>query len=186
MKILFLHTHLHPEVTAAVERHAPGADWRWVGADDRAPWREVRQHWGAGDDLVFIEQHAVIHAGIIPGFRDCPAPWCTQLSEVVLPGNWTYEAFSAVRFRQEMMAQVPVTEIEAGWGSCGVCGPDGQSGTMPSPSGPGCWRHMDGAVITPLREHGFAPCVHEPPVFHWKVHRNGGVPCAEREGQVAA
>lgn len=184
--ILFEYTHLHEEVRDALARHAPGARLTYVGADNRAPWRAVRDAWACEGDLTLIEQHAVLGGFEIPGFQACRQPWCTQLSEVVQRGNWTREGLTVARFTREFRAAIGPEDIEAVWGSCFECSGDGTSGTRPSPGGPGCWRHMSGALVEAARREGWSPHCHSPEVFHWKVRLNGGLACPETRGETVS
>ena len=85
------------------------------------------------------EQNVEITAAVLPAFDACPSPWCTFRYAYWPTWPPSTDACGCTRFRAALQRAIPAEAIEAGWGSCGVCGdPAGPPG-IGQPLRPGCW-----------------------------------------------
>jgi hypothetical protein len=148
---------LWPATAASLAEHAPGAIIAPVPAGDiGAAWRTYASYWGK-DDLAVIEQDVIIHGGVLPQFAACPEPWCLfPVRHYSEGGGFGTTGIACNRFRREFMQAVPVSAVEARYGSCSRC--DGAD--------PHCWAHMDGRVREAGEAAGFRIHVHWPSAGH--------------------
>ena len=148
------HVTIHPDTRAALDEYAPG----WVGheldpADMTAYSRWMVDRWADGIDLTIVEHDIVIHEGVLPGFADCPDPWC--LYPYSGPARQVLaQSLGCVRFRAGLLTAIPLA-VKA---SSAV----NDSGDLP----PGDWRRLDIRLAGVLRGNGYTPHVHEPMVGH--------------------
>ena len=154
---------LWPATAASLAEHAPDTLIIPIDPGDiTQPWTTYASWWGK-DDLAVIEQDIVVHAGVIPGFADCPEPWCLYpFRHYARGGGFMDSGIGCNRFRREFMEAVPVEAVEAVPGSCHDC-----NGVNTK-----CWRHLDGKVREAGEAAGFKIHVHWPSVGH----RDEGLP----------
>jgi len=119
--------------------------------------------WGAGGDLVVVEQDIELHRTVLSQFRRCPEPWCVfpyngpgyggaDGGDPTLSG-----ALGCVRFRATLMATHP-----------GLMADVGNVDDAPG-LGRGDWRRLDVRVLGALRDQGYAAHLHFPAVFQHHV-----------------
>jgi hypothetical protein len=169
---------LYPSAIRALQAYAPGFELVDVSGDDYAYWGQIRARWTGEKDLVLVEQDVEITADVLPGFIGCPSPWCTFRYRYWRTWPPSADACGCTRYSARLQREIPARVIEAGWGTCGACcGPDGRPG-YGSPPRPGCWRHVDAAILTAFQEAGFKQsCRHESPLL---AHRKEAALASQR------
>lgn len=108
-RVVVPYVDLHPRAAACLDEHAPGAVLRHI--DPRDPfgyWRLLLDEWSLPGDLVIIEQDNGISAEVLPGFDDCPEPWCGHPYRLhTLGGPTVQPALGCTRFRASLKAELP-------------------------------------------------------------------------------
>jgi len=152
MHVVVGYTNLRPEVQEALDRHAAAVE---VVYQDCAHSNEtyhdlLDEHWQAGTDFAVVEHDIVIDERVVPTFERCPEPWCGFGYELAVGYR---VALGCTRFRAALMDAVPdlfeLTQTET------------QSGVPRK-----AWYRLDARVDQILREHGYTPHLHMPPVKH--------------------
>ena len=126
--------------------------------DTTAYSRTWAEWWAAGEAFALVEQDIELHGTVLSQFRRCAEPWC------VFPYNGPgyggaggdpvlYGALGCVRFSAALLAAEP--DLPAYVGAI-----DDAPGLAR-----GDWRRLDARVLSALRDRGYAPHCHQPPVF---------------------
>jgi hypothetical protein len=112
-RIVVPYTDLHPATLAALEPHRHRVEPIQV-VDEGAYWRLFQSLWQRGEDFILVEHDIEVNESTITGFDECPASWCTAKyrwrrregyrgpTDVIL-----VHALGCVRYRAELMAQIP-------------------------------------------------------------------------------
>jgi hypothetical protein len=153
MRVLVPYARLHPSAEAALVRHAPTAEFIYVGGDQTAYHRLVSAAWANGRDFVLIEHDIEVHEQVLPQFMACPELWCVFAYPLARrpDGSSVYldHSLGCARFRARLLAEHP----------------------KPFAGLPGYhWAKVDAdlqAALAPLEPH-----LHLPPVAH---HKGGEV-----------
>lgn len=152
MKILVGYSDLRPEVRDALDSHSGNCEvvYQDCAASTDMYHEFLDEHWQVGLDLVIVEHDIVIDERVIPEFVACPQPWCGFGYEVAV-GYGVY--LGCTRFRRTLLDTVP-DALE-------LVQQETQSGVPPK-----AWYRLDVRLDSVLREHGFEPHLHMPPVRH--------------------
>ena len=160
---------LYPSARRALAQYAPDAELVDVSGDDYGYWEQIRGRWTGETDLLLVEQDVELTDQVMPQLGECASLWCTF--GYVYWRTWppSTDACGCARYTARLQRDIPAEVIEAAWGTCGVCcGPDGRAG-YGRPPRPGCWRHVDAAILTAFGEAGLKQsCRHGPLLAHRK------------------
>ena len=160
------YTRVHPRTRAALARCSRHTVYRQL-AGDLGYVELLSRLWAACEALVIVEHDIEIHEQVLPGFEECPEPWCTFPFGRLLPGphsRWDgagwgpgipllEASLGCVRWSAALMEAEPdlMTEVAA-------FSVDGKP--------PGHWQSLDCAIAVILRQRGYAVHVHHPEVLH--------------------
>lgn len=154
-RILYPHTRFYPIPLGALTAFAPGAELVDTSGSPFAYWAEIAARWTGEADLVIIEQDIEIHEQVMPGFAECPAPWCVYPYQVRDRETLLDFGLGCVRFRAAAQLMVTEADIFAQPGFCELC-----HGAQ------GCWMHLDCQIAWAMQAHGLIQCIHWPGVIH--------------------
>ena len=154
--VLVPYTVWHPATQEGVAFQHP--TWVDVSGSDYDYWR-VLCDWWILDDLTIIEHDVQARPDIFESFEDCPHPWCYFRYDNHTPENaeaWHWGILGCTRFRKELIEAVPdaVVGLDERWRD---------------------WHEMSTGLGMKLREAGYEPHIHEPPVNHHRMMNLGGV-----------
>ena len=167
MKILCPFTKLHPRTVEALNLHAPGAWFPYVGGSDFSYLTFLKQMWAEGKATVIVEHDIEVGPETVPGVESCAEPWCVQPFSRLLPGphstwdgqGWTNgvplltKSLGCVRFSEALMKAEPDLMVEV----------EGmEDGGVPA----GHWRRLDDRIARVLEGRDYRVCVHVPEVKH--------------------
>lgn len=78
MKVVcaFVPGMLHPLCKAALNAHAPMAQFFELGRHRDAYYSLFTELWGQGEGWLNVEQDIEIHSGVVEQAQDCREPWC--------------------------------------------------------------------------------------------------------------
>ena len=151
-RVLVPHTNLDVRTVDLLDRHAPGWHGHELDPGRNDAYQSLMEaEWQRPGDLVVIEHDIGIHAGVMPGFRDCPEPWCGHPYAI---GEQLLVCLGCTRFRAELKTAVPdlFTMIDA----------------LPFDGAPARdWRRMDVRLAAVLNMAGYKVHRHDPPVTHY-------------------
>lgn len=117
--------------------------------------------WAEGESFLIVEQDIEIHEAVIPGLERCQEPWCLHAYNIGWPPALVGSALGCVRFSDRLLSEFP-----------------GAIAGLPVRG----WQQLDSAIYPRLREAGYRPHVHEPPVaHHHRYPAPGGSRCACEE-----
>lgn len=150
MNVLCAHTNLRDETREAVTRLWPHVELVDVTHSTTGYHEALDERWQAGCDLVNIEHDIVPHDGVPAAFADCPEPWCVFLYELAVG---FIPALGCARFRAELLAAEPDAIQSAG---------ETDNTGVPA----NAWWRIDVRLDRHLRDRGYTPHIHEPPVVH--------------------
>lgn len=152
MRIVVGYTHLPAEVEDALGRYAAGCDIdrRDCSSSVEAYHELLASAWQRGDDFIVCEHDIVIDERTLPEFEACEEPWCGFGYELAVGYR---VALGLTRFRGELVRAVPdlfdLVQLET------------SSGVPPK-----AWYRLDVRLDQVLRERGYTPHLHMPPVAH--------------------
>jgi len=98
---------LEPLLTEGID-----IDLRYVGSDDEAYWRLLRELWAQGNSFTIIEQDVVVDGGTLRSFNACPNGYCG--AGYAYLGSQSYVGLGCTRFRAEFIAEFPNLIEQAG------------------------------------------------------------------------
>ena len=156
--ILLPYTRLHPATARLANRHAKGhIKVRLDPADMAAYWKLLAAAWLEPGDLTVIEHDIGIHAGVMPGFKACPGPYCGHAYP--LDRGVMLACLGCTRFTAALkIAEPDLLEVVGRVTGDGLPAKD--------------WRRLDVRLGDELRRRGYALHQHEPAVRHY--HRYSG------------
>jgi hypothetical protein len=170
IRVVVPFTAIHPLAEAALIRFAPTAERIFVGQTDHSYSELLTRLWAEWKDLLLIEHDIQIRRGLVGEATRCPELWCTwpyagagftdPLSNPLL-----YESLGCVKFSGKLMRAEPDVLAVASTLSQGL------------PAGD--WRRMDSSILPTLRDRGYAPHRHEPPVLHHHRYPSEGCSCGD-------
>lgn len=141
--VLCCYTTLHPKTAASLP---PAAHLVDVSGDPYGYWHEIDARWSGESDLLVVEHDIELHAGVIPGVARCSSGWCTYPYRGRPDhGNIETMALGCTRFSAALQRRVPFPQRQQWWSLGGQI------------------------ALTLVDGCGLAPCVHEPPVAHWRA-----------------
>lgn len=157
--VLVPYTVRHPATVKGVA--GQHATWVDVSGSPVDYWRLLCDWW-VPEDLTIIEHDVEARPGIFERFGWCPEPWCYFRYSNHTDANaaaWHFGILGCTRFRRQLIAAVPdaVTGLDERWRD---------------------WHEMSTGLGMTLREAGYEPHVHEPPVDHHRMMDVGGVVAA--------
>ncbi len=112
-RIFVPYTALHPATVAALEPHRDRVELVEV-SQEGAYWSLFESLWQRGEDFILVEHDIEVGESTIESFDECPTTWCTATyrwqrregyrgaKDVIL-----FHALGCVRYRAELMAQIP-------------------------------------------------------------------------------
>lgn len=160
MRTLVAFTLIDPPTVAGAPHDAM---WVYVGHDDHAYWRVLRDLWAYPEDLLVIEHDVVCRPDLIAAFDACPEPWCTakydNMCHPECQEAWANQ-LGCTRFRAELIAATPdaltsIPEDQRDWHNLCDSIAGNKVGGMPAPT-----RERS------VRAAGFTHHWHEPGVQH--------------------
>lgn len=155
MRVIVPYTRLHPSAAERLDAYAPGRHLMHINpADSAAYWDLLDTEWCTPGDLAIIEHDVGIHAGVLPGFRECPELWCAH--EYNIAGRML-ACLGCTRFRAELKAAVP--DLFARMDALPFDG-----------SPPRVWDRLDVRLAEVLADLGYAPHIHHPTVAHYHIY----------------
>jgi hypothetical protein len=155
VRVIVPHTRLDERTVALLDAHAPG--WAGIELDPARPdayQALLAAEWDRPGDLMLVEHDIGIHAGVVPGFEDCPELWCGHAYPI---GEQMLVCLGCTRFRHELKQAVP-----------DLCN---RIDSLPFDGSPARdWRRMDVRLAGVLQGLGYAPHTHNPPVEHYHIY----------------
>lgn len=119
--------------------------------------------WARAESILLVEHDIEIRRGIVREAAECPEPWCAWPYQGMGwsgPGDaLIYESLGCTKFSADLMRAEPDALLVAGALSQGL-----QAGD---------WRRMDVTILSTLRERGYLPHRHWPPVLHHHKYPEG-------------
>lgn len=168
MTILCCYTKLHEKTAESLAKYAPETVFADVWGDPFNYWKELEKHWDEKEDLIIIEHDIEIHDKVIDEFRRCASLWCTfpydhfhedkgirTLTMSLGCTKLTYEARQIAR-PEDLANQVEIY--------CWACNLGSKIDGFPA-----CWQHLDAKLAAWLEFNDVHPCVHNPPVTHYRT-----------------
>jgi len=140
MNVLVPYTAIHPATYAATV----GARRVYVGSDDEAYWRLLRDTWWQRRSTIIVEHDVVPPPGGLAEMAACPCDWCAFAYRC---GDIWTTALGCTKFGAPLMTR----------------NPDIVSRVVPGQRG---WNGLDGVVIGELHRRGEHEHVHEPRAIH--------------------
>lgn len=165
------YTNLRPETREAIERLWPDRhELRDVSYSAEAYHDLLDEYWQVGLDFIVIEHDIVPDERVPVEFEECPEPYCGFGYDVAV-GYGVY--LGCTRFRSDVLEAVPemfeLTQQET------------QSGV------PGkAWYRIDVRLDQILRQRGYTPHLHMPPVRHLNEHNRLAEPVPYWKPSIAA
>lgn len=140
--ILCCYTNLHPATRSSLAILAPSAELIDVSGSPYAYWEQISKRWNGVSDLIVVEQDIEIHPGVIPGFADCPEPWCVYPYQIHSRGTLIDFGLGCVCFSAEVQQMIDPKGIRSDW------------------------RHLDCKISWAMNAARIVQCVHWPGVQH--------------------
>lgn len=171
IRVVVPYTAIHPLTEKALNRFARRAERIYVGQSDTSYSELLSRLWTEGKTVLLVEHDIQIRAGLVSEAARCSHLWCTW---PYAGAGWTdpkanpllYQSLGCTKFDGELMRAEPdVLSVASAL-------------TQGLPAGD--WRRMDVSILPTLKERGYEPHRHEPPVLHHHMYPNEGCSCAGR------
>lgn len=156
MNIVCGYSNLRPEVREALDRYAAGihVEYRDCSISNESYHDLLDEFWQIAVDLMVVEHDVVIDERVVPAFLECPEPWCGFGYDVAV-GYGVY--LGCTRFRGSVLEAVPdMFELVQ----------DERQSGVPAKA----WYRIDVRIDQVLRQRGYTPHLHMPPVRHLNEH----------------
>lgn len=150
MLVVCGYTNLRPEVQAALAEHAPDAWVRSVAGDERAYHRLLCEAWAAGTDMLVVEHDIVLEPHVIGELDACDEPWCGFVYDLAVGYK---VCLGCTRFASALVQAEPNAMLRAG--------DSDNSGVNER-----AWYRIDVRLDRILRDRGYTPHPHWPPLRH--------------------
>ncbi len=149
-----------PAAQEAFARHAPRGETVVISPFALGAYHEaVAERWGAGSDLLVVEQDVTLHEQVLPQLEACGEDWCVFPYRHPDNGNsFLTAALGCTRFSRRFQAAVPIEAVGSVYGYCNLC--KGQ---------PGCWVHLEGRISDAGLAADFTRHIHWPSAGHRDV-----------------
>jgi len=168
MRVVCPFTRIHPLTDAALQAHAPHAERIRIPENDLVAYcKLLTERWALVEDLLVVEQDIEIRAGLIEEAEQCTEGWwcCWPY----MGQGWSnpsgdaliYESLGCTKFSAELMRAEPDLLM--------VAGSIRHSKDMP----PGDWHRLDVSISPTLKQRGYTPHRHMPPVIHHHLYAEG-------------
>ena len=140
----------HPLTVAAAPMTA---HWVDVSGSTWNYWSLLRNAWDPNHDLFLIEHDVEAREDAVAEMESCPELWCFSQYHHFSPEDaeaWHWGILGFTRFRSQLISALPrlIVDLDVRWRD---------------------WHEMSTGIGMKLREAGYAPHVHEPPVFHHRM-----------------
>lgn len=136
---------LRAETRAAIESFCPDAEFVDCTRSQTLYHETLERYWQAGSDWMNVEHDIVIDDCVPDTFQKCREPWCVFMYELAC--GFTPGALGCVRFRSQLMAELPDAMRDAGRADT--------SGVVA-----GAWYRTDVRLDRILRDRGYLPHIH--------------------------
>jgi hypothetical protein len=174
LRVVCPYTEFHPLAEAVLKRHAPQAEYFYVGQTDQSYFNLLAEVWAAGCGFLLVEHDIEIRAGVVREARACPEPWCTWpysgpgWSDPAGDALW-YESLGCVRFSTQLLAAEPDLMSVA----YAITDRQGRPA--------GDWRALDVSIAPTLKDRGYR-AHHHRPVLHHHFYPPEGCSCGGQHG----
>lgn len=152
MRVVCPYTKLHLLTETSLAEHAAHAELVQLDATrPDAYWSAMAAWWADGESFTVVEHDIEIHGTVLADFTACPEVWCI-FPYMGPSAELLFMSLGCTRFRSVLITAEPDLLEAVGRRTDGLPQKD--------------WRRMDTLMLGELRERGYSPHPHDPPVLH--------------------